>query len=95
MERYLIIDNYSGYIIGDTTDPKDKTFGLNDPIDACRKLSGVPVLRVPQLGPHDAGYRAYQASHFLTPISDRRHAHIIESIEQQCPCAAMVTLANS
>lgn len=95
MLRYLIIDNSSGYIVGDTADRSDRVYQIDDPIDVCRRLSGMPLHRVTTLGSHDAGYRVYLAHDDITPIADRRHAHVIEMIEYHCPCVAMVKLTGN
>lgn len=93
--RHLIIDNRSGYIVGDTANPRDTVYRIDDPVDACRRLIGAPLLRVTTLSVHDVGYRVYLANDYIPPITDRRHAHIIELIEQECPCVAMFQITNS
>lgn len=95
MLRHLIIDNRSGYIVGDTADPRGRVYQIDEPIDACRRLSGTPLLRVTTLGSHDAGYRVYLATDYVPPITNPRHAHVIELIEQECPCVAMFKITSS
>ena len=36
MARYILIDNYSGYIFGDTADINGRALQVDNPIDAAR-----------------------------------------------------------
>ena len=94
MARYIVIDNYSGYVVADTASRTDKLYRIDDPIEACRRLSSSPFVRVARLGPHDAGYRVYMANDLIDTEFDRRNTHVIETIEQECPLAATVRLTT-
>jgi hypothetical protein len=94
MVRYIVIDNYSGYIVGDTANRTDKLYRIDDPIEACNRLSPSPLIRVSRLGPHAAGFRVYRALDQIDTEFDRRNTHVIETIEQECQLAATVLMAT-
>lgn len=88
MARYIIIDNYSGHIVGDTaTQPLYQM----DVRTACHWLAQRDGERVAWLGPHDRGYRVYAADH-QPVVHDPRNAHLIETIELECPLVVMVRM---
>lgn len=93
MQRYIIIDNQSGYIVGDTMHADSTVYRIDDPIDACQRLSRQRCVRSESLGSRDNGYRVYLANgNFIPVMQDRRNHHIIEMIEQECPLAASVRI---
>lgn len=92
MNRYLLIDNYSGYIIADTGDAASRVYQVDDPITLCRQMAsrvGGTVARVSDLGPHDKGVRVYLANE-IGRYYDARDTHLIETIEQECPLVMTV-----
>jgi hypothetical protein len=88
--RYIIQDNYTGYIWGDSAD-----FGANpeNMTDACRMLDeslgehGRVYSEVPRLS-GDSGYVVYRAdingSEAVTVIHDGQDRETIEAVERDC-----------
>lgn len=91
MTRYIVIDNHSGYIVADTDDRTSRFHRMDDPPDLCRQIGRRPILRVTSLGPHDQGCRVYLGNDIRIP--DYRNAHVIETIEQECPLVMSVRYA--
>ena len=91
MIRYIVIDNYSGYIVADTDDPKSMAYRADDPFSICREIGGrLGGVRVSALGSRDKGCRVYAASDMDIRGYDSRNAHVIEAIEQECPLVMCV-----
>ena len=88
MTRFIVIDNHSGYIVADTDDQTSRFYRMDDPPDLVRLIARRPILRVASLGPHDEGCRVYRGENIQ--ILDRRDAHLIETIEQNCPLVMCV-----
>jgi hypothetical protein len=89
--RYIIIDNQSGYIVGDTMHTESAIYRVEDPIEACQRISRQRCVGVASLGSRDDGYRVYLANaDFIAVMQDRRNHHIIEMIEQECALAASI-----
>ena len=89
MTRYIVIDNHSGYIVADTDDRSSKFYRMDDPPDLCRQIGQTAILRVPSLGANDHGCRVYRGNSSMR-IANYRDAHLIETIEQECPLVMSV-----
>lgn len=86
--RYIVIDNRSGYVVADTDDRTSQFYRMDDPPDLVRQIARRPILRVASLGPHDEGCRVYRGGNIQ--IQDCRNAHVIETLEQECPLVMTV-----
>lgn len=95
MPRYILIDNYSGYIFGDTADLDGWNDTERTPVDAARLLDE----SIGELGreytlighnPRDTstGYHVYRAdvdgSDAVTVVTDGQDREVIEAVERDC-----------
>jgi len=96
MPRYIIIDNNTGYIFGDTHNVNGKLAEAGDAIDACRVIDeglGVYERRYEGVNFHrlatstETGYHVYRAeagAEDFPPVIDGQDRETIAAVERDC-----------
>ena len=101
MARFILIDNNTGYIFGDTADLNGDLVQATSPIDACRAVDQLVVgvrdrsyKEVSSLASNETGYRVYRAdingSEAVTVAHDGQDKETIEAVERDCRLVATV-----
>ena len=105
MARFIIIDNASGYIYGDTADFNGKFAQAQTdggaPIDACRELDeeiirvfGRTYENVSSLASNETGYLVYRAdingSDAVATVEDGQSQEMIAAVVASCPLVATI-----
>lgn len=106
MPRYILIDNNSGYIWGDSADLNGCIYSADDPIDYARALDE-------SLGEHNrsykmqmynprsniAGYHVYRAdidgSDAVVTVFDGQDAETIRTVVDNCRYEGFIAYADS
>jgi len=105
MARYILIDNASGFIFGDTADINGAILAVDTPIDACRALDeqvvhehGRAYEEASSLASNESGYLVYRAdvagSEAVPVVHDGQDQDIIDGVQQNCLLVAMVRVAG-
>ena len=107
MPRFIVINNRTGYIIGDTANIGGKIVAVDHPVEACRYIDEVRGARgknYTQVARGDltlnaAGYRVYRAdeagAELVPVVVDGQDTHVIEDVESQCPLVAMIRVMSA
>ncbi len=101
MARYILIDNDSGYIFGDTADYNGKIYTAKSPADAARELDETIVKQhgrtyVETSRPSDGrtGYHVYRAdvggSDAVTTVTDGEDQEMIDAVMADCDYVCFV-----
>lgn len=103
MARYILIDDASGYIWGDTADLAGWRESEQTPVEAARLLDeslgehGRTYEDVSRLDGH-SGYRVYRAdvrgSEQVPSIHDGRDPEMIEAVERDCEFITAIAFAE-
>jgi hypothetical protein len=91
MARYILIDNCSGYIWGDSGEYAPGT-DITGPIHAARMLDydlgeqdrRYEECRRSQLASNETGYHVYRASNEFPAVDDGRASDTIMAVESDC-----------
>lgn len=95
MPRYILIDNSSGFIFGDTAG-FDRQSEITTPTEAARELdehigvAGREYVEHASPRPSATGYRVYGAGHELSPVVDGQDEETIRAVIKQCDYVAFV-----
>lgn len=107
MPRYILIDNGSGYVFGDTADlPGNDDPSSLTPIEAARLLDesiGEPGREYELIGynPRDTstGYHVYRAdvegSDAVAVVTDGQDREVIEAVERDCEYVGYVACRDA
>lgn len=102
MPRYILVDNYSGYIFGDTADYAISEQNGLTPVEACRLLDerviggDARTYLEHSWRPHDntTGYLVYRAdvngSDAVPVVQDGQDPEMIEAVARDCDFVAFV-----
>jgi hypothetical protein len=103
MARYILIDNRSGYIWGDSADMNGKIF-TGTPIefaaalDASNGEHGRDYIEVDRLGSTESGYHVYRGdvngSEVVPIVEDGQDEDQIESVERLCEYVTAITTSK-
>lgn len=111
MARYILIDNCSGYIWGDTADVGGKLIplGTDDEsiIEACRAIDAdigeydreYTIVNCHSLATGETGYFVYRAdirgSEQIANIIDGQDQEMIDAVERDCNLVACVKISRA
>lgn len=107
MARYILIDNNSGYIFGDTADFNGKICYAASPADAAREMDRtiqqIPDRRYVEHShpPRDdrCGYHIYRAdvndSEAIVTITDGQDQEMIDAVEADCEYVCFVECTDA
>ena len=101
MARFILIDNNSGYIFGDTADLNGAILSTNSPVDACRAFDeqvvgehGRTYETVSSLASNETGYSVYRAdvdgSEAVPVVHDGQDQDTIDAVIASCRHVATV-----
>lgn len=96
MTRYIIVDNMSGYIWGDTAAIPEWATATPTPIEACRIVDkfngdvGRQYKEVPRLHLTELGYKVYRPKNSDIEIGDGTDRRTINRVRRHCELAAIV-----
>lgn len=99
MARFILIDNCTGYIFGDTADINGRFVACESPIEAARVVDesigehGRSYEDVSRLASNETGYQVYRADvdgKAIPAVFDGRDAATIEAVERGCKHVAAI-----
>lgn len=107
MARYILIDNSSGYIFGDTSDINGAIYSAESPADAARELDEKIVGQHGRSyrertdvvsGTSVTGYHVYRAdvrgSEAVPTVWDGQDQETIDAVERDCQYVCFVECAD-
>lgn len=89
MARYILIDNYTGYIFGDSANIGGKIF-TGSPIGTAKALDesigtyGRSYEEVGRLASNETGYYVYRAEEAAPVVQDGQNEETIAAVERDC-----------
>jgi len=100
MDRYILIENNSGFIFGDSADLDGRTFtgtavefarALDDSIGAHGRDYALTH------NPHDTstGYHVYAATDAIPTVSDGQDSETIEAVERDCAYVGFIAVLTT
>ena len=103
MPRFILIDNASGYIWGDTANVGGKIAAVETPIEACRAIDADvdaggtrerEYEEVNSLASNETGYTVYRAdingSEAVGVVQDGQDQDMIEAVQRDCDLVATI-----
>ena len=100
MARYILIDNYSGFIWGDSADLNGKIFSgtaleFAKALDKSIGEHGRTYTEVSSLAANETGYRVYRAdingSDAVTIVHDGQNQETIDAVTESCRYEGFIT----